>query len=1669
MASMQKRNRHNRLARVIQRGLSVVAALAVTLSAGLPAQARTGLAAGEVVTDTARDKKHKMEVRLSATLGAAGSNEVSLAMTTTPQMDAPSLQTRWLVPAGATLAGGPDVEGISLPVKGSPISRTRTMRFAGPGVYKVMASASIEPGTDQHYGATGVLFITIAPDGMLTASDKDPDAKNPNGTEMPSTITAVPAAKTAAPSATNGDPCFTVHGRVTRVEKAPRAGPMYAPDIFVPVRNAVLEMREEDTLFDDTYGKVLTGNDGSYSFSFCDDDGIFDDTLELYVRLRANIQSLGRDVVSVEDDGIIDDVYEFKSPVTKSGGGDITINPQLTQFQSAVMNVADVVYEAWQTWNQNGGAKGDDAIFDEEAEVHYEPGDGIDNSFYSGYFLVGANVFNANDISIADDPSDPDPWDDSVIAHEWGHFADDYYGCDDNGGGPHNVDTLVSDRELSWGEGYPDYYQSAVRSTFGHPDAEFYLDVDGSGSNGISVNLETYDNTRAVGMNNPGLLSDQNELAIAAMLWDLFDNNNDPRIPDKLLDPAQGPFDRVAYGHRWIQEVYTDPTFESNGDFFDDTCTTSVYLWAWRKLGKPTDAATAEAVTKNIAKADPFSGGSLVQVLAAPSPNPSPVGTGEGSAAPSLVNSDLRGRAGVGAGTLNPNDIDTRWWRQLTMIADNSASMGADGKLDAVKTVMHEQVNDVVAPDPKGVEVRLNTFSNASNLIVPRTRGQFFPDSINPLIDGITPRAEGDFGCPVSSLDALAQSVQDQRGGQAWVYTDGDPYVQPSLPALRRMLNERQVRGSFVLLGGCGTLARKNSDVSGEEERFLQLAADGSQPGGIVPYLITALGSGGQFLFVAKDQLGNAKDILRAQLANSAGAGRWSDYVSDSFTYRWDKLTSKEYQWFPAESLGQDKGQIFDGQYLTMTLIAPFDFYSTSHTTIGVSQDGVFKFNPSPTCSPFCIKFRDDFLDVLNSDLTWNFIPYPPRLSSASDLAGLNATDQTPTEPNLPGLATASCASFVPGPGPLVKAYSAGLGFEWQIISVQGCDQDNVYRAYEVWLNYKTGEIRYEYDRLRNEAGNAEIGLRREYLTVGNSTQKLVVSNKDVNGARSGMGYKFTPAPPAPTRTYTVAVDALISSVAFLQTGYSGNFEVMKVLDPAGNPVNCADTANVLCLTLNNQPGDRMVQMVQVNVNGKAGTWRAIIDAGAKGEATFSFNALAASAIVADSPTKRLLPSKGASALKLNLGGAAAGNSITGWLQQPNGARWGSSFSLFDDGMHGDGRAGDGRFGAPDFEPPGPGVGYLWISGTVNGTAIVRSDSVPFDFQPLIVNITEDNIPNDNDVPRKQPVDIINLDSRAICVNPDVTVPDTWSYSWDIDFISCLNIPAGGSRTAFLTVYPAWYHAPSLSEAEITVAFTEDEEGGISASDSATFIRRRGAAHLEFDDVPQGAYMRPNGTDFVTMTLRVEDEEGAPVADDTLVQLSATNGTLGLTALNVAQANANAPEAAAYTQNGSIVVRLTAGTTTGEATALATLTTPTRTLTATVTIDLHAPVASRITLQATPTDLASTNTSAALLASVLDANGGPIANATVRIGEEGDGQQGLINGAEVITATTNAQGQVLATFAKVAGAKGVNGVVGVRAELLAPEGGGFKVISEARVELILSPNKKVFLPLLRKS
>lgn len=1593
----------------------VRATLVCLLALGSLLPVRPALAQATIVTDRAHDKQRHIEVVLAANVPANVTQPIQLTFTATPQLVAPDLRFTWTAPETGELLGGAAEESAGSVPAYQSVQQTRQLRLSGVGVHRVSVRAGFRPDEALQFGATGVLFFTVKADGTITASDKDPSARTPMHSQMPMDVTQdVQAAATRSPQ---DDPCFTVSGVVTRIEKGPTQSGL-AASVRVPVRNVQVEMREEDTLFDDSYGKVVTDNNGAYQFSFCDDDGVFDDELELYVRLRTELFKDGNAVVEVEDSSWIDEVYEYDSGIIESEGGTYTINFSLNDEQSGILNIADAVLEAWTTWNNNGGAKGNDATFDGEAEVHWEAGYGDTGSYYNG------DVWN--EMTIADDPSDPDQWDDSVIMHEWGHMADDYYGCDDNGGGPHNVDTLVNDLELSWGEGYPDFWQSVVRDQTGHPDSQWYLDFDINGAVNIGVNLETYDSTRA-----SNLLSDQNELAIAAMLWDLYDSQNDGRTSGGT---TVGPWDRVAPGQPTIQEVYTDPAFESNG-FFDDDCTASVYLQAWKQINKPTDAGTAEAVTKNLGKSDPFN--------------------------TSLVAASQVQAAGATTTYATTNQPDYRWWKQLNFIVDNSASMGQAGKLNAVKTVMKETVNDIVAPDPKGVEVQINTFNNTTQALQNVTFGQFFPEGITPRIDQLGTIGAADGNCQVSALNALSQAIQNQRGGQAWVYTDGDTTQNPSLALIKRQLNDHQVRGSFALLGGCGSPARKNSDVSGDEESYLELAADGSQSGGVVPYLLTALGSGGQFLFVNKDQLPDAADILRAQLANSAGAGKWSDYVSDSFTYRWDKLTSREYQWFPAESLGQAEGQIPSTGYYIYNLPTPFSFYGAAKTSVGVNQDGVLEFDPCTTVNCSIIRLYRYYLDVLNNDMQWNFIPKPP--------AAAQANGNVPAAPAATNLNTA-CKYMLDG-NPTTDLYneqvcvfSGNLGSEWHIISTQGYASDGVYRAYQIWLNTNTGEIRYEYDHVRNEAANAEIGLRYSGLGIGGpATTKLLVSNKDVAGAQNGMGYKFTPAPPQPTKTYTVNVDSLIQSVGFMQTGYSGDFMPMTVTDPDGNAVNCADTVNVLCLTVDHNPGDKLVQYVQVNVNGHAGKWHATVDAGASGQGTFSFTALAASELNPESPTRRLLPSVGKSPLQIKFGRTLDGNTLTGWLQKPNGVPFGDPFTMFDDGAHNDGRAGDGVFGWPDFTPPGRGVGYLWVKGSANGVEFERADPSPFNFQPFRMTLLDNNVSNNN-APVQLRVQLDNLDSHFLCFKANVTVPVGWTYQWDYnDVQNCLGIPAGQSHIHVLTVTPAWPDAISGTQAQVAVAFAESEEGTISASDTALLTRRRPPAVIEFDTRYADVYLRPNSSDVISLTAIVMDDQGGVVADGTAVNISTSLGNVTPVVANaVTSANLNA---VATTVNGRARVRFTPGATPGDATVTAQV----GALSATTVVHIRNPIANHIDLAATPTDLSGATNSAALIVTVRDRWGDPVAGQTVRIGTEGDGEQGLINGSEVMTATTNAQGQVQTNFTKVAG---VVGNVGVRAELLATVRGQLKIVHEDRQVLQFdappTAGQRVFLPLVTK-
>ncbi len=1611
--------------------------LAILLSAlpARPAQAaapqQEPLASSGAITDVVADRMTPLELTL-ATDGPVGPGGVAtLTLEARTLTDAPNVHIQWFLPEGGELAGGSAEEESGPVVKGQTVRSQRQVRFPAEGVFRVMASALIAPSPSEQYAPLGVIFFDVRSNGAQV-STKDITAIDPRTVPMQTEVAQLSASAAevdpASPDAPvepaeANDPCFTISGRVQRIERRPISTMLGAAQT-VPVANAVIAMREEDTLFDDEYGRKLTNANGNYSFSFCDDDGVFDDELELYIRLRAQLNSGGKTVVEVEDSSYIDEVYEFDSSIIESEGGSYTLNFTLNEEQSGIFNIADAVFQAWSVWNESGGATGDDAIFDEAAEVHWEKNYGDTGSYYQSFW---------GEMTIADDPSDPDQWDDSVIMHEWGHMADDEYGCDDNGGGPHNIDTLTNDRELSWGEGYPDYYQSAVRAARGYADASFYLDMNGAGVPGISVNLETYDSTRPA-----NLLSDQNELAIAAMLWDFTDSAQDGRTSGG--GPAGAPVDRVAHGHTMVQRAYTDPTFEANGDVFDDTCTAFVYILAWRQMGLPTDSATAETITKNIGLANPF-------------------GTGGSAAA-------VAETAGAQPAALNVSPPsggeDYQWWKRLTMVVDNSASM-AGPKIDGIKTVATEQTNDA-AQEPKGTQFKLFTFDNTANAIKPFFKDYFTAGNAATGINALTPGAAADPNCVVNGLGSLAQGAQTMRGGQAWLYTDGDSYASPSAANMRQLLTSRGVRGSVVLLGGCSSLTPTPPNVSATMKAFMGLGANASQPTGIVPYLLTALGSGGQFFYVNPAQIAQTGDVLRAQLGHSAGAGRWSDYVSDKWTYRWDKMDPPDYQWFEI-GLSQDAGVL--STYLDVPMKGPV--WGDERTVARVYPTGYIQMNPCT--GPFCTLERTYLNNLYNPNLTWAFVPFPPNLAAAADAAAqAAAAELAASDPNgnytltVPISETVAIASpdapqaacyFGTNYGQQAKVYTANFGInEWHIVTTVGEALGGGCRAYQVWLNENTGEIRYQYQQLQaGDSGGAQIGVRRTSFLIGGTDDEVIVSNNDVAGATNGTGYIFTPAPPQPTRTHTATVDSLIDSIGFLQTGFSGNFEPLLVRTPDGNTVDC-NASGVLCLTVDNAPGDRSVQYVQVDVNGRTGVWSATVDAGSSGSSTYSFTSLAASELEVQGTFDHAPSSFAAFPLKVNMGRAMTGNVLTGWLQTPNGSRWGNEFTLYDDGAHGDGQVGDGQFALPDFTGPGRGVGYLWLRGQVGGETIQRMDPAPINFQPFSLTVLNPGVIANDGSPFNVTLRYENRDSRQRCfTTPDFTLPQGWLSEWSlIPGNPCLNYGQSADRT--VKIYPNW-DAVSTADAEAITAARSGAQATVTAStqdqyddaiaDSVSFTAQyfRPAAQIFFDDQNFNHYLRPNGTDTVDVVVRVLDDQGMTVADGTPVAMTASAGFLA--------------EENLVTQNGRVATTYTAPNTVGDVTLTAT----TGALSATAIVKIRNPIANTIQFTASPTNLGEGLTSE-LVATVLDDWGTPVPGARVRIGVEGDGQTGLLVGGEVVEGVSNAQGQLSTTFTK---AKGVIAPVGVRAQLLSSGGA---VLQEQRLSLTSGTQRWLYLPVITK-
>lgn len=1527
-----------RLFRRFTLSVARLATLVGLLAIGLTVTPAHGQAPQQLV-DIAGGAYNGIEVTLRADRSPLPGEVATFQVSATPLRPAPELTITWALPDGGELLGGGAITTLGGFNAGETAAQTRQVQFPRAGVYTVRVQATYQPNAATTLTAVGVLFFDVRAEGTRV-SDVDPRTPIYVAPAARPTVDKrhlVVAADAWGPDIPDG--CFAVTGFLTREERQPLANPPRYVDQLgsaVPVRNMLVEMREEDTISDDSYGHTVTDANGRFDFHFCDDDGVLNDELELYYRVCAEVWEGPNKIARIEHLGERE-LYCFDSRIIDSEGGTVDFDLQvftINSIEAQVFNIGHSLYWAWRYWNNNLGAGA--PFFDRAVTVFWEAGKG-NGSFYND--TRGAMV-------IAGDASSADQWDDSVIIHEWGHFADHQFSCNQNPGGAHTLpgmNTGTNGDKLSWGEGFPDFYQSAARTIMpGSPNVNFYIDVSGP-----TVDFETL----------PGTASPLNEGAVAALLWDFIDSTNDGS-------------DTVTHGMDRVLRAYTAPDFRGNAQ-----CNMARYLRVWRDLSFPTDAATAATVVQNVNISAPFAA--------------SMAASGE----------PLLSTASLAASNAAAPPYDYRWWDQVTMVVDASISMASPAgtpKIEAVKSLLREQVNDL-ARNPRGTEHHLYTF-NALTPLTPIAKGLFFPHQLDPVINALAAN-EADYGCPTNTLLAMAKAAQGTYDGQVWAYTDGESNTTAFVEHTRQQLTDRLLRGSIVLLGGCGTPPTTQSQVTDVEKGYLGLAADGSQNAGIVPYLLTALGTGGNFLYVPPDQLANAVDILRAQASHSAGAGKWSDYVSDRHTYRWDRLEASEYAWIDPNVGGTYLGNP-SAAAIQVNLPQPFSVYGQL-TSIAWANSQGYLLMDSALDAPT--------LDILYGNLEW-YWPGP----RAQEVAPA-AVDQLS-----------------------VFVYSQQAG-DWFAITTTGRRTFNENREFQALLNLNTGEIRYQYKAV----SPVDTAVAQIAITDVRNNQRVVVSNQDLGGAASGSGYKFTPAPPQPTKTYTVAVDSQIQSIGFLQTGYSGSFAPMLVHYPDGTAVDCAETDRVICLSLNGG----LVQYVQANINGQTGTWQATIDAGATGEGTFSFTAMAASPIQPKGLSKHTR-SVNEQRFRIDLGGSTDDGLLAGWFQSGAGRGFGSQVMFHDDGLHDDELAGDGIFGSDGFAPPTGGLAYLWLQGQIDGETVTRSDPAPYNFQPLDVVAEVPEVEGFLGSLVEIPFLVTNLDAVLRCYFAEVNAP----AEWGVDPVNSFCVNPGATERVSVTLTRVLGEQPGGEIGEVSITFTEINQGVIVGGDKATVRLFRPIMGFAFDNPWQVIPLRPNGSDTAPMSIYMVDDQSA---------VSGRTINLGYTISSTLGTVVGHPDGLFL--SGRMPVTLTAGTETGTALIQAMV----EGVPLSTSVPIQSPQVAALTLTATPTDLRGAD-AAALVATVRDDWGDPLSGRTIRLSvSDDDGSQGTLNGSEVYTGTSDANGQVIVSFRK---GSQPTGQVAVQAEVLAADS---RVTHSALVvvrltDAVVSEESQLYLPLIRR-
>ena len=284
----------------------------------------------------------------------------------------------------------------------------------------------------------------------------------------------------------------------------------------LPVRKAVVEVIRDSDGGSLTSG--ATAQDGTYSLTFTNTG-----TAGVYIRVKARSSD---DTVSVQNGPfqysivsvVMDDTAAttFQKDLTatvSNGGGQFNILDTLqegAEFVEALAGtIPSLVTANWAIGSCDG--------------TYFDPSDDT-------IHILGGCL------------GDTDEYDDPVLLHEYGHFVLSNYSNDDSPGEVHFLSDNTQDLRLSWSEGWGSFFSSVVRND------PVYMDTSGTTAQ-IAFELEGL--SLNAGLNTEAKYT-SNELSVAVMLWDIFDNT-----PAEVLVNAGG-MDNLSAGIGPIWDVATN-------------------------------------------------------------------------------------------------------------------------------------------------------------------------------------------------------------------------------------------------------------------------------------------------------------------------------------------------------------------------------------------------------------------------------------------------------------------------------------------------------------------------------------------------------------------------------------------------------------------------------------------------------------------------------------------------------------------------------------------------------------------------------------------------------------------------------------------------------------------------------------------------------------------------------------------------------------------------------------------------------------------------------------------------------------------------------------------------------------------------------------------------------